>query len=91
MRLEAPEGARLLLLGGTPLGEPIVMWWNFVARSHEEIVAQRAQWQAQLAAATAGGERGGPFGAFPEVWRTVLPAPELPTVRLRPREQGRTA
>ena len=67
------------------------MWWNFVARSHDEIVAQRAQWQAQLERAAAGGDRGGPFGAFPDEWRAVLPAPELPTVRLRPRQQGRSA
>lgn len=30
-------GARLLLLGGEPLGEQVKMWWNFVARSREEI------------------------------------------------------
>jgi hypothetical protein len=37
--------ARLLLLGGTPFGEEIVMWWNFVGRSHDEIVAFRDGWQ----------------------------------------------
>ena len=37
--------ARLLVLGGTPFGEPIVMWWNFVARTHEEIAAAREAWQ----------------------------------------------
>ena len=39
---------RLLLLGGPPFGESIVMWWNFVGRSHEEIVAFRQEWQAQI-------------------------------------------
>ena len=34
----------LLLLGGTPFPEKILMWWNFVARSHEEIVAAREEW-----------------------------------------------
>ncbi|WP_210481607.1 pirin family protein [Naasia sp. SYSU D00948] len=87
LTLSAAEDARLLLLGGAPLGEPIVMWWNFVARTHEEIVEHRERWQAQIAAAEAG-ERDGPYGAFPDVWQKVLPAPELPTVRLRPREQG---
>ena len=86
LRLSAAEDARLLLLGGAPLGEPIVMWWNFVARSHEEIVEQRDRWQAQRAAAAAGVARSGPYGAFPEVWDSVLPAPELPTVRLKPRQ-----
>ncbi|MCW2842476.1 MAG: Pirin domain protein [Nocardioides sp.] len=40
---------RLLLLGGPPFGESIVMWWNFVGRTHEEIVAFRAEWQDQVA------------------------------------------
>jgi redox-sensitive bicupin YhaK (pirin superfamily) len=42
------DPVRLLLIGGEPLGEQIVMWWNFVGRSHEEIVAYRAQWQAEI-------------------------------------------
>jgi redox-sensitive bicupin YhaK (pirin superfamily) len=41
-----PEPARLMLLGGTPFGETILMWWNFVARTTEEIVAAREDWQA---------------------------------------------
>jgi hypothetical protein len=40
------EPARLLLLGGAPFGETILMWWNFVARSSDEIVAAREDWQA---------------------------------------------
>jgi len=40
------EGSRLLLLGGAPFGETILMWWNFVGRSTEEIVAAREDWQA---------------------------------------------
>jgi len=40
------EPARLLLLGGAPFGETILMWWNFVARTAEEIVAAREDWQA---------------------------------------------
>jgi quercetin 2,3-dioxygenase len=40
------EPARLMLLGGAPFGETILMWWNFVARTTEEIVAARDDWQA---------------------------------------------
>ena len=47
-RRSATTSARLLLLGGEPFGEPIVMWWNFVGRTHEEIVAFRERWQAQM-------------------------------------------
>jgi hypothetical protein len=32
----------VLILGGEPLGEQIVMWWNFVARTHDEVVSYRA-------------------------------------------------
>ena len=41
----ADDAARFLLLGGEPLGEPIEMWWNFVARSKEEITAAWRAWQ----------------------------------------------
>jgi redox-sensitive bicupin YhaK (pirin superfamily) len=48
LSLDAQTDARLLVLGGPPFGEPIVMWWNFVGRSHEEVVAFREEWQAQV-------------------------------------------
>jgi len=41
----ADEAARFLLLGGEPLGEPIEIWWNFVARSKEEITEAWRAWQ----------------------------------------------
>jgi redox-sensitive bicupin YhaK (pirin superfamily) len=41
--------ARVLLLGGAPLGEQIVMWWNFIGRTHQEIANYRAAWQAEIA------------------------------------------
>ena len=71
------EGARVLVLGGEPFGEEVVMWWNFIGRSHEDVVAARDQWQA-------GAERFGRVeGYVGEVDR--IPAPGLPGVRLRPR------
>ena len=81
------EDARLVLLGGEPFGEQIVMWWNFVGRSHEEVVAYRARYQAEL------GFEGGPgdvdgegwFGPFPDGTPDPLPAPALPHTRMRPR------
>ena len=66
--------ARVLLLGGTPFGEELVMWWNFVGRSHDEIVDYRRQWQEH--AARVEGYRGG---------LARLPAPPLPHATLRPR------
>jgi quercetin 2,3-dioxygenase len=44
LRTEAP--ARALLLGGVPFPEPILMWWNFVGRTREEISEARRQWSA---------------------------------------------
>ena len=46
--LAATEETRLLVLGGPPFGERIVMWWNFIGREHEEVVAYRAEWEAML-------------------------------------------
>jgi hypothetical protein len=40
------DEARFLVLGGEPLGEPIEMWWNFVARSKDEITEAWRSWQA---------------------------------------------
>ncbi|WP_104525136.1 pirin family protein [Blastococcus atacamensis] len=47
LRLRAPETARLLLLGGEPFEERLVMWWNFVGRSSEEIASYAEQWNAE--------------------------------------------
>jgi quercetin 2,3-dioxygenase len=84
-RLELRAGAdavRLLLLGGPPFGEAIVMWWNFVGRSHDEIVAFREQWQGQL---TPDGLVDGRFGIPVDDPLPPIPAPELPNARLRER------
>ncbi len=69
--------ARVLLLGGTPFTEELVMWWNFVGRSHEDILGFRQLWED-------GDER---FGAVHGHCSSLarLPAPPLPTTRLRPR------
>jgi len=40
------EGGRLLLVGGPPFPETILMWWNFVARTPEEIAQARTDWEA---------------------------------------------
>ncbi|QZY51406.1 pirin family protein [Leucobacter tenebrionis] len=83
-----PEGARIVLFGGVPLGEQIVMWWNFVGRSHDEIVEFRRRYQAELGfEAPDPRDAGKPalFGDFPPGQRDPLPAPVLPLTRLRPR------
>jgi redox-sensitive bicupin YhaK (pirin superfamily) len=43
--LSSRAGGRLLLIGGPPFPETILMWWNFVARTPEEIAQARADWE----------------------------------------------
>ncbi|QWC86299.1 pirin family protein [Nocardioidaceae bacterium] len=73
-------GARLMLLGGEPFTEEIVLWWNFVGRSHDEVVAFREAWQAE-------GDRFGAVEGYVggEDTPQRIPAPELPGVRLKAR------
>ena len=45
VEIMAPEGAVLMLLGGEPLREPLLMWWNFVARTPQEIATAVDDWR----------------------------------------------
>lgn len=82
------SSSRVLLLGGTPFSEQIIMWWNFVGRTHEEIVEFRRRYQAEL-----GFEAEDPrdfeslplFGGFPADQPAPIPAPVMPITTLRPR------
>ncbi len=76
--------ARVLLLGGEPLGEQIVMWWNFIGRSHDEIVQFREQWQAERSASVPVEQV--QYGDFPAAWEETLAAPPMPNARLRLRD-----
>jgi redox-sensitive bicupin YhaK (pirin superfamily) len=82
---EHGQGARVLILGGTPLGEQIVMWWNFIGRSHDEIVEFRASWQARIGAEPGASTSRPRFDLPAGDSLPPLPAPPLPGVTLRPR------
>lgn len=69
--LASKEGARVLLIGGPPFPETILMWWNFVARTPEEIRQAREDWEANRR-----------FDEVPAYQGLRLPAPEL--IRLAP-------
>ena len=71
MCLRSGSGARLLLIGGVPFPETILMWWNFVARTPEEIREARNDWEAHRT-----------FGEVPAYTGARIPAPAL--VRLAP-------
>ncbi|MFF2697023.1 pirin family protein [Streptomyces cyaneofuscatus] len=76
--LRALSDAGLMLLGGEPFEEEIVMFWNFIARSGEEIAQARKDW-----------EEGSRFGEVKGYDGARLPAPELPTTPLKPRGRVR--
>src|SRR4051794_27268155 len=78
LRLRTDAPAQLLLLGGEPFEERIVMWWNFVGRSGAEI--------AEYATAWAEGDR---FDDVPGFDGYRLPAPALPPLPLKPRGRER--
>lgn len=43
--LSLPDNGRLILIGGEPLDEDILIWWNFVGHSREEIAAAQRDWE----------------------------------------------
>jgi redox-sensitive bicupin YhaK (pirin superfamily) len=66
--------SRVMVLGGEPWEEPLVMWWNFVCRTPEEVAAAREDWQS--------GTRFGQVDGYPG---PRLSAPALGPARLLPR------
>ncbi|MFD3587845.1 pirin family protein [Streptomyces sp. NPDC058683] len=72
---ESDGPARTILLGGPPFEEEIVMWWNFIGRSHDDIVRARADWEASS-------DRFGTVDGYPG---RRLPAPALPNAVITPR------
>ncbi|MFE3637849.1 pirin family protein [Streptomyces sp. NPDC059168] len=76
--LRAESDAGIMLLGGAPFAEELIMWWNFVARSQEEIEQAREDWA-----------RGTRFGEVKGYDGAPLRAPELPPVPLKPRGRAR--
>jgi redox-sensitive bicupin YhaK (pirin superfamily) len=78
--LQVPAATTLLLIGGEPFEEELVMWWNFIGRSHEEIVEARDDWERAA-------ER---FGHVDGHGAQIIPAPPLPQVRLTARRRSVT-
>lgn len=75
--VSSPDGATLFLLGGEPFEDDLVMWWNFVGRTHEEIVEAREDWESG----------GGRFGHVVGHGAERIPAPPMPAVRLTRRRR----
>ena len=77
---ETDAPARAVLIGGPPFEEEIVMWWNFVGRSHEDMVKAREDWEASS----------GRFGVIEDFPGGPLPAPALPNAVITPRRNPPT-
>lgn len=75
--LRALSDSGLLLIGGEPFEEKIIMWWNLIGRTQQEIAEGREAWMS--------GDR---FGTVHGYDGSPLPAPALPATPLKPR--GRT-
>ena len=68
LRLGLAADSKILLLGGQPFAEPVLMWWNFVGYDKATIAAAQHQWEA-------GDAR---FGAVGDGRAPRLAAPPLP-------------
>ncbi|KAF1028009.1 MAG: Quercetin 2,3-dioxygenase [Acinetobacter bereziniae] len=73
IEVELPKGSRLLLIGGEPFESPILLWWNLVGRTQEELKTATEQWINQDAR----------FGTIPDYDGPHLEAPAFPD-KMRP-------
>ena len=73
LTLQADAAAQVLLLGGEPLAQPPLLWWNFVAPTQAEMEAALADWHA-------GGAR---FGTVQGAGAPPLTAPSLAGLHLK--------
>ncbi len=76
IKLNSHAGGRLLVIGGPPFPETILMWWNFVARTPEEIAQARADWESARQDAPRHGVDSR-FGVVPGDNGAMLAAPDL--------------
>jgi redox-sensitive bicupin YhaK (pirin superfamily) len=77
LHLRSAYGGWVIMLGGRRFTEDIVMWWNFIGRSHQEIVDFRSAWE----------RRDARFPPIVSRSEKAMEAPPMPTVMLRPRSR----
>lgn len=75
LEISGTADSLLILLGGEPFGESIIMWWNFIGRSHDEILQMREDWESKQ-------DR---FGVVRDQLGGRIPAPPMPTLKLTAR------
>jgi redox-sensitive bicupin YhaK (pirin superfamily) len=84
VNLTATQDAIVLVLGGKPFGEKILMWWNFIGRTNQDIVKARNDWNLRHEANLSSLDSVR-FPDFSDNLGQWLPAPELPAVTLHAR------
>lgn len=67
LSISCPGAGRVLLIGGEPFKENVLLWWNFVGRTRDEIATATETWNAHTAFGEVQGYIGDP-----------LPAPAVP-------------
>jgi hypothetical protein len=72
LAIASSRASRLLLIGGEPFGEDIILWWNFVARTAAEMETATRDWNEGRRFGTVRGARSAP-----------LVAPAIGELRLR--------
>ena len=84
--VSAERDAIVILLGGEPFEEEIVMFWNFVGTDHGEVAAARDQWMRER---DSGADARPRFGTVVDDATPPLASPRLPSVELLPRGRAK--
>lgn len=69
--LTSKAAAHAVLIGGAPFGESVMIWWNFVARTADEIAAARDDWEHHRRFGEVSAYRGERLSAPPFVGRPI--------------------
>jgi redox-sensitive bicupin YhaK (pirin superfamily) len=67
LNISSPGAGRTLLIGGAPFEEDVLLWWNFVGRTRDEIATATEAWNAHT-----------DFGEVKGYVGDPLPAPSVP-------------
>lgn len=71
LKVKLAANTHLLLIGGEPFKEEVLVWWNFVARSVDEISEATKDWQAGHRFGEVKGYQGMRLAAPPIPWESV--------------------
>jgi quercetin 2,3-dioxygenase len=79
VKIKSDAPAIVIMIGGVPFEEEILMWWNFIGRNHDEIERMRINWETSSEL----------FGFVTDDLGERIPAPPLPNIKLQPRKSKR--